>query len=761
MPTSGFYAHTFGDDERDWEPLEDHLQAVAARAAEFAGKFGAADWGRLAGLWHDAGKYQPAFQARLRDASIHAPHAGAGATLAQALAPLAFAIAGHHAGLANLEKRECGPTPLKEVVRRGGEHAGRLDAAKPHVPAETLAAPVPALPPYVVRPPRAASAADSAEAARRRLEFFTRMLFSALVDADRVETAAFHDRAEGRTPDHDRPRYEPLDALRDRLDASVDAKGVGAASTPMNRLRAGVLRDCRVAAEASPGLFSLTVPTGGGKTLAAMSFALRHACRHGLDRVVVVIPFTSIIEQNARAYRDALGEDPARPETWNVLEHHSGVDEQARDDENSPREFRRKLAAENWDAPVVVTTTVQFFESLFSNRPGRCRKLHAVARSAIVLDEVQSLPPGLLRPILDGLKELTANYGCTVVLSTATPPALERREGFPEGLEGVRPIVDGAALAANPAARRVNVTWRTDAVVPYADLAAELAAERQALAIVHRRADARTLAELLPTKARFHLSALMCPAHRSARLKAIRERLRSGKPCRLVSTQLIEAGVDVDFPVVYRALAGVDSLAQSAGRCDREGRLSEAAGGPAGRLVVFKAETEPPAGTLRDAAKVTGSLLGMAGHDERLPDGLDLFDPAHAELFFRQFYGGQPTDRHGVQTERAELNFATVDLLFRMIDSPGRSVAVPWGDEGERRVAAFRAEPNRDTVRALQPYLVQVNQRYFDVLAAAGQLEPVGETLGLPTGLFGGLYDEEFGLNPTADGTIDPESLVI
>ncbi len=451
-----------------------------------------------------------------------------------------------------------------------------------------------------------------------------RMLFSALVDADRLETAAFKVRAGVQIATERRP--VPLSDLRDRLDAFIDAKTAEAdreAPTPVNRLRARVLADCRDAAPLPPGLFSLTVPTGGGKTLAAMSFALLHAVQHVRRRVIVVIPFTSIIEQNARQYRTACGDAPQKPQTWAVREHHSGVDEATRSAEDSERERTRQAAAENRDSEIVVTTTVQFFESLFGGNPGRCPKLHNVARSVIVLDEVQSLPPGLLRPILDGLQELTDHYGCTVVLSTATPPALARRETFPKGLRGIRPIVDGNALADDPAARRVTVDWRIDRVTPYKDLAAELGTLDRVLAIVHKRADARRLAELLPANGRFHLSALMCPAHGLVVLDEVRERLKKGRRCRLVSTRLIEAGVDVDFPVVFRALAGVDSLAQSAGRCDREGHLSEAAGSPAGRLVVFKAETEPPAGTLKNAARLTAALYNGGGAlDERLAGGL-------------------------------------------------------------------------------------------------------------------------------------------
>ncbi len=513
-----YYAHTLPPPKTcdDWEPLEDHLMAVAKTAQKFAAKFGAAEWGHLTGLWHDVGKYRPEFQARLRDPSISAPHAGAGAAMSEKLPPLAFAIAGHHTGLPNREDSAHGPTPLKETV------AGNLavsTSVRPAIPVAIRDAEEPT-------PPSWLTAAMKKQFRSGRddhngpFEFFTRMLFSALVDADRIETGAFYARAKGVSPGDVQRPVESLEVLRDRLDAFIDEKAADAAQnapTPMNRLRAGVLEDCRKAAEQPPGLFSLTVPTGGGKTLAAMSFALRHARRHELDRVIVVIPFTSIIEQNAKQYRDALGENSNRPETWNVLEHHSGVDEKVREDENSEREVRRKLTAENWDSPIVVTTTVQFFESLFSNHPGRCRKLHNIARSVVVLDEVQSLPPALLRPILDGLSELTAHNGCSVVLSTATPPALEKREDFSEGLEGVRPIVDGVRLAADPAARRVQVEWRTDRVTSYAELAQELKDHDQTLTIVHRRNDARTLAELLPPKGRFHLSALGSPHYVMAR----------------------------------------------------------------------------------------------------------------------------------------------------------------------------------------------------------------------------------------------------
>ena len=300
------YAHTFGTDERVWEPLEDHLHAVADRAAGFAAKFGAAEWGRVAGLWHDVGKYQPAFQARLRDPKVQAPHAGVGAVLALQSPPLAFAIAGHHAGLANqVLSDHSPPRPLTETLQ---SNRSILTAIRAQIPPEFGDAVAPPPPAWLLEALKRVGWPSSKN--RQPLDFFTRLLFSTLVDADRVETGAFYARAEGRVPLQQSLQYEPLAALRDRLDATIDAKVAEVSPTPLNRLRANVLNDCRAAAELAPGLFCLTVPTGGGKTLAAMSFALRHACVHDLDRVLVVIPFTSIIEQNARQYREGPRREP-------------------------------------------------------------------------------------------------------------------------------------------------------------------------------------------------------------------------------------------------------------------------------------------------------------------------------------------------------------------------------------------------------------------------------------------------------------------
>ncbi len=764
---SEFYAHTLENrPPADWERMAKHEAHVTRLCRLFLRRIdpSLAAWADVLGGWHDLGKYQKEFQDKLLGQRIAVDHSGPGAVMVcqkdpKKGLPAAFAIAGHHTGLANASAND--PNDYRRVTRVPLQQRLKANVAQwktlfPKLPTRLTRLTLPALPPRFDGPKEPSKT--------RSLAFFTRMLFSVLVDADRLATAEFCAKAEGRVPERRRLRYDRLEMLRDRLDAYVDRLAAEAATSrpsAVNALRAEVLAACRRAACEPPGLFSLTVPTGGGKTLSAMSFGLRHAVAHGLYRVIVVIPYTSIIDQNAREYRLALGID-GKPDSRNVLEHHSGIDERVAEETNREAELRRRLAAENWDAPIVVSTAVQFFESLYSDHPSRCRKVHRMAKSVIILDEVQTLPPNLLAPILDALQELTQHYGSTVVLSTATPPALAARDGFPKGLSSVRPIIaDPTRLAASPAARRVRIEWRLDRVTPYEELAKELATQPQVLVVVHRREDARLLAQMLPPQGRFHLSALMCPAHRLQKIDQINEALKQQRVCRIVSTQLIEAGVNLDLPVVYRALAGLDSLVQCAGRCDREGRLTEMTGQPAGRLIVFRAETPPPGQTLKKALQSTETLLAFKGGAE-MPDGLDPFNPMHCEWFFRELYGKVENDPKNIQREAAELNFANVAAAFQMIDDGwSRPVVVPWG-EGLERIAAFQRAPSRETARALQPCIVQIPARQLRELVSLGVVEPCeGTDLHVPTALFGNRYDDEFGLVVAAGTGIDPEVLTV
>lgn len=725
LPYEIAYGHSRSDAlEHEWEHLIDHLRNTATCAREFADAFGAGEWGELAGLWHDVGKYLPAFQDKLRGEKIQVEHAGAGAALAASLGgagrPLAFVIAGHHGGLANNEVQD--DTPQRSLAKRLEENGAVLDFIRPLLPPEITDRALPPLPAF--RAQRARTREEGRDQALRS-EMWIRFLFSALVDADSLATEAFYQPGK-----RDGFAYDSIATLRERLDAklaSFSAEGT------VNERRAEVLAECRAAADRDPGLFSLQVPTGGGKTLSSLAFALRHAEKHKLRRVIVAIPYTSIIEQTAAVYRGILG-------AHNVLEHHSAVDEASRREEDSERELRRRLAAENWDAPVVVTTNVQLFESMFSNLRGRCRKLHNLAKSVVVLDEAQALPLEFLSCALDAIRELARTFGSSVVLCTATQPALEKRDALPNGLAGVHPIIrEPDALSRT--LERVRVHWpASDEATPYSEIARQVAGHEQVLVIVHQRKDARLLAEMLPREDLYHLSALMAPAHRSAVLAKVKAALDEGRPCRLVATQLIEAGVDVDFPVVFRAMAGLDSLAQAAGRCNREGNLDR------GDLYVFIAETPPPPGLLRNALEAGQVLLKQHG------PSLSLTDAKTIKTYFETLMSLQPEkDKHGVQTSREKLNFASVGQKVRLIEDDFRiAVVVPWG-EGEARMAAARANPGRETLRALQPYIVQVS-RFSPLMKRQGVLTPFNEDLFTLDARFRHLYDEVFGLR---DGDID------
>lgn len=733
------YAHSrLGEPEDSWELLPAHLCQVADLAANFAAAFQSADWGYIAGLWHDLGKYRPEFQRRLRGSGEQAPHASVGAARAHEarLPPAAFAIAGHHAGLANfVEQLDTKQLPLRQRVAEGVE---LLQSLRSLIPPEIAGGrPAPALPSFLSRE------RDGGEP--RQTELWIRFLFSALVDADRLATEAFYEpgkRANLRG-------YDDLPTLRARLDERLSRFSC---LTAVDALRARVLEQCRSAATMAPGIFSLSVPTGGGKTLSSLAFALAHAERYGLRRVISVIPYTSIIEQTAEVYRRALGEH-------NVIEHHSAIDETVHRGDGE-LEVRRRLAAENWDAPVIVTTSVQFFESLFSNEPARCRKLHNVARSIVLIDEAQTLPTRFLLCLIDGMRELARAYGCSLVLSTATQPALTQRPALPQGLTGVREIMNDPDELAR-ALDRVEVRWPDPSGVtrPFDDVAAEMNEHPRVLAIVHRRRDARVLADLLPPEGCFHLSTRMCAAHRAATLAEIRGALFRGAHCRVVSTQLVEAGVDIDFPVVFRALAGLDSLAQAAGRCNRNGLLADACGAPArGAFVVFRADTLPPAGTLRKGLEVTEAMLASRG------GALDLRDRQTMDEYFRRLYLSSDPDEAGVMPNRVRFNFATVGQLVRFIDDGAtHPVVVPWGDPEEvgDRIRRFEGHPSRDAARALQPYVVQVREHELRSMEASGAVVEVPGFGYALASTHHRAYDRRYGLSLDDPGDPDPDALII
>lgn len=750
----------------DEHSLEDHLRAVAMGACTFAEQFRSAQWGYLAGLWHDLGKYAPDFQHYIRDASGYereqahieegrgadgklrqrVDHSAAGAIhavdrLGMSGIVIANLIAAHHAGLYDA-------TDLERRLRSRDRLDSALTAAIPNDVLDADNAPAPAL------------AVPGGASTPGAYALWLRMLFSCLVDADFLDTESFMD--EGVKAGH-RASFPKIATLKAALNRHLEGMTESAESTPVNRLRAQVLADCRRAATERSGLFSLTVPTGGGKTLSSLAFALDHAAAHAKRRVIYVIPYTSIIEQTADVFRGVLGDA--------VVEHHSNTD--AAGDEGTSKS---RLASENWDAPVIVTTNVQFFESLFAARTSRCRKLHNIVDSVVVLDEAQLLPPAFMQPILDVLNLLTAHYGVTVLLCTATQPALGTKRYFDgrgmRGLDDVQEIVrDPAELFA--ALKRVEVALPDDfhARRPWADVAHELAEHDDVLAIVNRRTDARELHSRLP-KGTLHLSGLMCAAHRTEVIATIKRRLgarrlgEDDEPVRVVSTQLVEAGVDIDFPVVYRALAGLDSIAQAAGRCNREGRLCDANEQPRlGKVVVFVPETAAPPGLLRQGEQATISLL--TGH---VGDPLDhlLFDG-----YFTQLYRGCDVDEKRIGEEldphkyrAGMLNLRTAADKFRLIDneeSGYRSIYVPYqldatDEKFAKWIATLRKEGvKRWLMRKLQRYSVNLPGRQFYQLQRRGDLEEIKPGLFVLKSI--AQYDGCLGL--LLDEPLSPSQLIV
>ncbi len=694
-------------DERE-QTVREHLVGTAERCAGFAAAFGAGEQGRLAGLAHDLGKYSDAFQRRLLGSKEHVDHATAGAAecckLGQVCA--AYAVVGHHGGLPDgggQGDHDEAPTFYGRMRKAA---LGKLEPYEAWQKEITL--------PKVSRP----VFSDPLEEM-----FFIRMLYSCLVDADFLDTEAFMEGAERGRGD------TPMEALEDKLQSYIS--GWFPPKRELDRERCAALRRCLEEGEArEPGLFTLTIPTGGGKTVASLAFALRHARAHGLRRVIYVIPYTSIIDQNAKVFRDILGEE-------NVLEHHSGVLYDI-ENEADPEKIRLAKATENWDMPVVATTAVQFFESLFANRSSKCRRLHNLAGSVIIFDEAQMLPVPYLRPCVFAIAQLVKRYGASAVLCTATQPALDGlfREFLPD-----RPPVELCPQGTFRPETFRRVVFRREGKLSWEELAGRLNGHRQALCVVNSRKSAQAVYALLNKDGAFHLSTLMCPAHRKAVLDEVRARLKAGLPCRVVSTSLIEAGVDVDFPAVFREEAGLDSILQAAGRCNREGKR------PAGESVVtiFRSEAPPPA--LFDIPVAAGRQA-LSRCDR--PDS-----PEAIRCYFRELLdlkGPQALDQKSILTmmERETMPFQTVAEDFHLIDSETRTVYIPMG-EGEKLVQRLRSgEHSRELFRALGRYGVSVYPDHFAALDRAGALEMLLEDgAAILSDL--ALYDPHMGLSLTAE----------
>ncbi len=708
-----YLAHIAPEDGRT-QSVKEHLTAVATLAADFAKPFHAEDAAFRCGMLHDVGKYSQAFQKRIRGASIRVDHSTAGAVEAAKSGDYAaaFCIAGHHGGLPDRGTAADGSgdgTLMAKIKRRAGEELADYSAYADEVSVPTAAVPQ--------------TLTETAESAF----FYTHMLFSALVDADWLDTERFMRRGAIL-----RGTGEPLTKLSEKLDAYVSKWW--ASSNVLNASRCGILRALMDAGDRERGLYTLTVPTGGGKTVGSMAFALRHAIRNGQRRILYVIPYTSIIEQTQRVFEEIFGEE-------NVVAHYANIEYKT--DENGDMcdaDRRRYLASENWDAPIILTTAVQFFESLFGNRPACCRKLHNIVESVVIFDEAQMLPINYLTPCVWSITELVKNYGCTAVLCTATQPALAPlTEKMLPGYT-VRELCRQAHI--DPAVFRRTVFCR-DGMLGNDALAARLNAEEQVLCIVNSRKQAQDIFAMLDSDGSFHLSTAMYPQHRRAALRSIRERLAAGLPCRVISTSLVEAGVDVDFPCVYRALAGLDSVIQAAGRCNREGKR------PANNspVHIFETETKAPR-SLEQAISAARSVL-------------DAYDDvasseAIAAYFNRLLYllkSPEALDEKHIMRQIAEdLAFASVGSGFHLIESGTKTVYIPRGEGAPltRQLLMFDSSPSRALMRKLGLYAVSVYDAHYRKLAEAGALQQVSENAAILLNME--LYKEDTGLSLSPEG---------
>lgn len=733
-----FYSHTKPDRPiNEWESLEAHLHDVADLSEQFGGKFGFPSIARQIGLWHDLGKYSAAFQDYLKKAGEVAceddfsekllrnqpkvDHSTPGAKFAfnqissDSLFSLvryflAYAISGHHAGMPDLVA-ETGQSGLLERLRKRTEPLNEIppDIAKNSINLSEF------------RGFKPVSNRQGSHESGFQFSFLNRMLFSSLVDADFLATERFMKAEALERPVHENlPEWDRLSKI---LANHVDSRSKSRREQldDFNRgkeildYRDALFQACVDSSSFSPGFYQLQAPVGTGKTLASLAFAVNHANHHSLDRIIYAIPFTSIVDQTASEFRSLA--KPMGPHF--LIEHHSNL--LAINDTTENR-----LLSENWDAPLVVTTNVQLFESLFSNRPSQCRKLHRISRSVLILDEAQTIPPSLLIPCLKALEELVRNYNVTVLICSATPPALIRTDHFPFGLNSLKDVT-GIVNKTHLLPRRVQSNHLGRLTID--ELADRLVKEPNALCIVNTRPMAHQLFyacwQRLDEKGRerlFHLSTWICGEHRRHVLNEIKTRLNGhpAEPALVISTQVVEAGVDIDFPVVFRAMAGLDSIAQASGRCNREGKTE------LGMFYLF----EPAELNLH-------GYLGMtiANAREVLVNGADPLDPQTVCKYFEMSYWklGHELDKERIYlgdyfiTEQlssdieARFKFRTVARKFRMIDDSSSSIIVPFGIEGENLVSKIQRMEKLSLLdwRKLQRYSVSVHSATLEKLVSS------------------------------------------
>ena len=660
---------------------EEHQKGVAQRAERFATEFGMGDCGRLMGLLHDKGKEQIEWQKYIQGATKTGPnHAYVGAIIAQMqypqIAPLiAQPIAGHHRGLY--------------------DYCDYIEETKRELPKDvnigvTIPYQFPKLP----------------KMEQYDLHHIVRMLFSCLVDADSLDTEAFMNPEQAKQ----RGSHTSMQVLLTTLEKYLEGLKANAPDTEVNHIRNYVQEQCIRESKGEGGFYSLTVPTGGGKTLASVLWALHHAVKNHLQRIIIAIPYTSIIVQTAATLKRIFGED-------NVLEHHSNVNPD--DIKDHKLRERMQLATENWDYPIIVTTNVQLFESLFSNKRSNCRKLHNIAKSVIIQDEVQTLPLGFYLPIVHTLDTLKRVFGTSILFTTASQPILSGR------IEGSNPMVSFNALQhvqeiipqevqLHDKLRRVELQFM-DGAKSYDEIAIELARHQRVLCIVNTRRDAKELYDRLPKEGIcLHLSRMMCPAHVSATIERIKEALtaQSNQPIRVIATQLIEAGVDIDFPVVFRQEAGLDSILQAAGRCNREGKH-----GICSTYVFSLAKEHPlPPGFI---TQTNNARIGMGKQH-------DWFSPEAMNSYFKQLHvriGNFDEKQIQKLLYKPECEFEEAAQQFRLIDDQARSVIINWGESNSLYQQLVSQGPSYSLMKKLAQYSVSIRERDFNKLQVIGVIE--------------------------------------
>ncbi len=744
MDTNLLLAHTPRETGGGGHLLEEHLREVARLAQVRAAPFHLGGLAYWAGLLHDLGKARPEFQSYLL-ACFEGKHADRvlhskwGAALGWKLAlgsgrkirtALTLPVLGHHSGLKDVSEAE---NDLDDLCINQAKDLDQLQTCLGNITDSRA--------PELIFEQRT----------RHSQEFAIRFVFSCLIDADRLDTANFY----GRVPQAHNPAIDTMwETFKRYQQRYMDGLDENDRTRPVNQVRKEVYEACLAAATGSPGVFRLTVPTGGGKTRSSLAFALRHAIVHQKRRVIVGIPFTSIIDQTAKEYRDILGENA-------VLEYHSQVVEDARSSHSregamletqDPLLVRRRLEEENWDFPLIVTTTVQLFESLLTHRPSRARKIQSIADSVIILDEVQTLPTELLSPTLDVLQTLVQDYRVTVLLCTATQPTFVKT---PFGTELGGREINTLASQHFERLRRVEYGWVQEKKL-WADIAQWVASERQGLVVVNSRRGAVALVREVRSRASdsgsvFHLSTLMCSAHRRYVLEEVRRRLREHEGVQLVSTQVVEAGVDVDFPVVWRALAPLDRIIQVAGRCNREGKLEGR-----GRVTLFEpSEESTPLGAYRTGIGTARSLLLRGTSITRT-----LEDPESITHYFEELYAelslDNGFDKKGIQELRDEWAFEQVGEKYRLIEDDTSPVVVDYrvpGHVGKGPKLSKEWEENRSRAawQRLQPYLVTLRKRDIREAENHGLMRWVSEGLAI----WDGNYDPLFGISLDANDPVD------